>query len=226
MTIDQSGPSRTMPPTAPADVLRDLSRVLGDVLRIQPEKIDPEQTFYTLGLDSLLTVEFVAVINARYGTRALPTDLHEHPTPAEFAQQIARELGQGGAGVMAPPPAAAPMVVRGDITEVLREQLAGILCCDVWDIDPATAFDRLGLDSILGAEFIAVINRTFGLSERAVSLYDHPDIAALAAYIAARTGVVADAPLPRNPELDVLLDAVREERLTVDQAVVLLARRG
>lgn len=226
MTIDHSGPSRIMPPTTPADVLRDLTRVLGDVLRVKPEKIDPEETFYNLRLDSLLTVEFVAVLNARYGTRALPSDLKDHPTPAAFARQIARELGREGAGAVPPCPAAAPMVARGDITEVLREQLAGILCCDVWDVEPTTAFDVLGMDSVLGAEFIAVINRTFGLSERAVTLYDHPDIAALAAYVTARTGGVADAHLPRNPEVGVLLDAVRDERLTVEQAVVLLARRG
>lgn len=226
MTIDQSGPSRTMPPMTPADVLRDLTRVLGDVLRVKPEKIDPEETFYNLRLDSLLTVEFVAVLNARYGTRVLPGDLKDHPTPAAFARQIARELGREAAGAVPPSPAAAPMVARGEVIEVLREQLAGILCCDVWDVVPTTTFDVLGLDSVLGAEFIAVINRTFGLSERAVTLYDHPDIAALAAYITARTGGMAGARLERNPEVDVLLNAVRDERLTVEQAVVLLARRG
>ncbi|MYT25630.1 hypothetical protein GTW69_36095, partial [Streptomyces sp. SID7760] len=177
------------------------------------------------------------------------------------------------------------------IAEVLREQLAGILCCDPWDIDTTAAFNVLGVDSMVGAEFIAVVNRSFGLRERSVLLYEHPNLAAMAAYIATRSGAAAQAvqeaqvaqaahtahtartaqdfaPAPRTPEpayrpaagvvtalaavstvpavsavpavagpgpaarplpagdLDVLLDAIRDDRLTVDEALVLLGRRG
>lgn len=87
------------------------------------------------------------------------------------------------------------------------------------------------MDSVIGAELVTCLNRTFGLRELAVTLHDHPDLAALAAHIATRTGA---APLAAEPaagtvhgtELDVLLDAVRDDRLTVDEALVLLGRRG
>ncbi|WP_053789488.1 phosphopantetheine-binding protein [Streptomyces sp. XY332] len=278
-----------------ADVLTDLIGVLGDVLRVKSEKIDPEQTFQSMGLDSLLVVEFVAVVNARYGLRVLATDLYDFPTPASFAREVARAASSAAAApVSAPvahamaaaapvaaaaPAAAVPAPATGlerqvpaaaaatRIAEVLREQLAGILCCDPWDIDTTAAFNVLGVDSIVGAEFIAVVNRTFGLQERSVLLYEHPNLAAMAAYIAARTGAAAQdfapapaapgSPLPQAPEpafrpaagplsaapapttaaapaarplpggdLDVLLDAIRDDRLTVDEALVLLARRG
>ncbi|WP_369780479.1 phosphopantetheine-binding protein [Streptomyces sp. R33] len=278
-----------------ADVLTDLIGVLGDVLRVKSEKIDPEQTFQSMGLDSLLVVEFVAVVNARYGLRVLATDLYDFPTPASFAREVARAASSAAAApVSAPvahamaaaapvaaavPAAAVPAPATGlerqvpaaaaatRIAEVLREQLAGILCCDPWDIDTTAAFNVLGVDSIVGAEFIAVVNRTFGLQERSVLLYEHPNLAAMAAYIAARTGAAAQdfapapaapgSPVPQAPEpafrpaagplsaapapttaaapavrplpsgdLDVLLDAIRDDRLTVDEALVLLARRG
>ncbi|WP_051833468.1 phosphopantetheine-binding protein [Streptomyces katrae] len=285
-----------------ADVLTDLIGVLGDVLRIKPEKIDPEQTFQSMGLDSLLVVEFVAVVNARYGLRVLATDLYDFPTPASFAREVARAASSAAAAPVSAPlahamAAAAPVAaavpaatataaaVAGPapatglerqvpaaaaatrIAEVLREQLAGILCCDPWDIDTTAAFNVLGVDSIVGAEFIAVVNRTFGLQERSVLLYEHPNLAAMAAYIAAHTGAAAQdfapapaapgSPVPQAPEpafrpaagplsaapartsaaapaarplpggdLDVLLDAIRDDRLTVDEALVLLARRG
>ncbi|MBT2544763.1 hypothetical protein J7E99_29665 [Streptomyces sp. ISL-44] len=254
----------------PSDVLNDLVGVLGDVLRIKSEKIDPEQTFRTLGLDSLLVVEFVAVVNSRYGLRVRATDLYDYPTPASFAREVKRAMNSGearpAATVLAVPgadtvpaapvpsvaspasavdrvpapeparePAGAPAAQQ--IAEVLRQQLAAILCCDAWDIDTTAPFNVLGVDSIVGAEFIAVVNRTFGMKERSVLLYEHPNIAAMAAYIAVRTGAFGHEAAPaRAPELasrpaarddlDVLLDAVREDRLSVDEALVLLARRG
>ncbi|WP_329316659.1 acyl carrier protein (plasmid) [Streptomyces sp. NBC_01278] len=285
----------------PADVLTDLIGVLGDVLRVKPEKIDPEQTFQSMGLDSLLVVEFVAVVNTRYGLRVLATDLYDFPTPASFAREVARAAGSAAAApasvaaaapvaaAAAAAPATAPArqspaaAAATGIAEVLREQLAGILCCDPWDINTTAAFNVLGVDSMVGAEFIAVVNRTFGLQERSVLLYEHPNLAAMAAYIATRTGAAAQAvqaaqagqggqagqvrqefgaaprpserafrpaavpipvpvpvaavapvpapapavvrPLPSG-DLDVLLDAIRDDRLTVDEALVLLGRRG
>ncbi|KPI33404.1 acyl carrier protein familyprotein [Actinobacteria bacterium OV450] len=291
----------------PADVLTDLIGVLGDVLRVKAEKIDPEQTFQSMGLDSLLVVEFVAVVNSRYGLRVLATDLYDFPTPASFAREVARAaadsavaaapavapagapagvavpaaagVAASAAGYEAPAPVAVPArqspaaAAATGIAEVLREQLAGILCCDPWDINTTAAFNVLGVDSMVGAEFIAVVNRTFGLQERSVLLYEHPNLAAMAAYIATRTGAAAQAvqaaraaqaghsvpefgaaprtqepafrpvtvavapaaapapapravrPLPAG-DLDVLLDAIRDDRLTVDEALVLLGRRG
>ncbi|MFF3959510.1 phosphopantetheine-binding protein [Streptomyces sp. NPDC001890] len=249
----------------PADVLTDLIGVLGDVLRVKPEKIDPDQTFPSLGLDSLLIVEFVAVVNGRYGLQVRATDLYDYPTPASFAQEVRRAraaapAGAGSAGsvgsagaagsvgsadVVAPAGSAASAAPEGAtrIAEVLREQLAAILCCDAWEINTTAAFNVLGMDSIVAAEFIAAVNRTFGLRERSVLLYEHPNLAAVAAYIATRTGGFApDAESARKPapvsasasvarpalrgDVDVLLDAIRDDRLTVDEAVVLLARRG
>ncbi|MFE7111937.1 phosphopantetheine-binding protein [Streptomyces sp. NPDC057575] len=238
----------------PADVLTDLIGVLGDVLRVKPEKIDPDQTFPSLGLDSLLIVEFVAVVNGRYGLQVRATDLYDYPTPASFAQEVMRARAAASAsaapaGPAVPGDAVAPAASAGSaapegatrIAEVLREQLAAILCCDAWEINTTAAFNVLGMDSIVAAEFIAAVNRTFGLRERSVLLYEHPNLAAVAAYIATRTGGFApDAEPVRTPapvsasaarpalrgDVDVLLDAIRDDRLTVDEAVVLLARRG
>ncbi|MEV7958980.1 hypothetical protein [Streptomyces sp. NPDC088141] len=47
-------------------------------------------------------------------------------------------------------------------------------------MDPTAAFNLLGADSIIGAQSVAVINRTFGMSERAVTLHSPPDLAAVA----------------------------------------------
>ncbi|WP_327358769.1 phosphopantetheine-binding protein [Streptomyces sp. NBC_01304] len=255
----------TAPHVAAADVLGELVGALAGVLRLKPEKIDPEQTFRSLGLDSLLTVEFVATVNARYGIKIKADALFDHPTPLAFARHVARELGvpspasrasavEPERAVQAQAPVAAeaqgPVVTGGPsaygeqaVLDVLREELARILCCDPWDIDTTASFNLLGLDSILGAEFVAVVNHTYHLHERAVMLYEHPNLAAIAAHIAAlgpgsapaapaapvRQATPAPAPRPAGTgptDIDALLDAVQVDRLTVDEALDLLARRS
>ncbi|MDX2531388.1 acyl carrier protein [Streptomyces europaeiscabiei] len=120
----------------------------------------------------------------------------------------------------------------GDVPRVLdalREMLGAILRCDPWEIDEKATFHVLGLDSILGAEFVDAINTRYGLKEEAFTLYDHPTPAAMATHVVARTSArTPAAPGPARAAgpragLDTLLDAVRDDRLSVDEAVALLA---
>ncbi|ROQ57464.1 acyl carrier protein [Streptomyces sp. 840.1] len=281
MPHERRTPLRTGAVVPPRDMVTDLVAALADALRLKPEKIDPEQTFRSLGVDSLLTVEFVATVNARYGTAVKASVLLDHPTPLDFARHMARELGvrasqaaespSSGPGTRAVPPTMpwpvpvpvpAPASVAGPaplpggpvaapappgpgarmILDLLREELARLLCCDPWDIDPTAAFGLLGVDSIIGAQFVAVVNRTYGMSERAVTLYDHPDLAALASHIASHIASADGAPAPVQapvtavsgaaaPETEplgvrALLDAVRDDRLTIDEALTLLPGRA
>ncbi|MFF5315465.1 acyl carrier protein [Streptomyces massasporeus] len=241
--------SGTSPNEVSADLMTELVGMLATVLRLKAERIDETQTFQALGLDSLLTVEFVATVNARYGTAVKPDALFDHPTLLELARHVARERGMPGdapfdgpvsrPAVRTPPPAPAraPLPSAGAVLDVLREELARILCCDPWDIDTKAPFNVLGVDSILGAEFVATINDIYGLRERAVTLYDHPDLAAMAAHVVSATpaGTAAPRPAPAVPGpapaarvmgIDALLDAVREDRISVDDALGLLRPRS
>ena len=247
MTSDPRTASQpALPAPGGADLLGELITVLADALGVKPEAIDPEQPFQLLGLDSMLTVEFVAVVNARHGTRIKVTALYDHPTPAAFARHVAAQLGVLGLPpAPAPEPALEPEPAAGSeqVVDVLRKALAQILCCEPWDIDADAAFNLLGLDSILGAEFVAVVNRAYNLDERAVTLYDHPSLNAMAAYVASRTGPPSPTPAPKTEpgraprpapptgqtgpvDLETLLDAVRDDLLGVDEAAALLAARA
>jgi acyl carrier protein len=243
--------SQTSTSAASADLMTELVDMLALVLRLKAEKIDAKQTFQSLGLDSLLTVEFVATVNARYGTAVKPDALFDHPTPLELARHVAREQGTPSAAPFDHPvtrgaerePGPAPVQASqlsgpsgGPVLDVLREELARILCCDPWDIDTTAPFNVLGVDSILGAEFVATINQIYGLRERAVSLYDHPSLAAMAAYVATVASPSAPDPAPAERAqaapaagmmgLDALLDAVRDDRMSVDDALGLLPPRS
>ncbi|MFI1734583.1 acyl carrier protein [Streptomyces acidicola] len=226
--------SRTRPPTTlapvPEDLLTELVDILAAVLHLKSDKVDPGRTFRSLGLDSLLTVEFVATVNARYGTAVKPDALFDHPTPLAFARHVTRQgpsdhVPAGQPRVPGPQFVEAPTPSAGEaVLEVLREELARILCCDPWEVSTTAAFNVLGIDSILGAQFVATVNEIYGIQERPVTLYDHPDLAALAAHITSLTG---PGPAPSGtPDLADLLDAVRDDRISVDDALALLPRRA
>ncbi|WP_435595787.1 beta-ketoacyl synthase N-terminal-like domain-containing protein [Streptomyces albogriseolus] len=247
-----------------AQVADGVREVLAGVLYAEPGELDTGQTFQALGVDSILSVEFVALVNARYGTDVKATELYDHPTPDAFARHVAAQTGGGApqrpaseqavpspapvpAQAPAPAPAPAPVPAAapadGDrvaaVLGTLREQLSETLYCDLHDVDPGASFSSLGLDSILGAEFVAFVNNAYGLKEKAGVLYDHPSPRALAAHIAARTADPSPAAAPASAapggaagggvaaaELDALLAAVRDNRLTVEQALQLLPQHS
>ncbi|MGW7613901.1 phosphopantetheine-binding protein [Streptomyces sp. NPDC054766] len=271
----------TSEPTAPLgarpDILGELTAVLAGVVHADPDRIDPSQPFPVLGLDSLLTVEFITAIARRFGVRIAGAALYEHPTPALLARHLAAVRHGGGEAPAVQDPGASAAVLQ-----VLRGQLARMLHCDPWEIDGGAGFAELGIDSILAADFAAGVNRAYGLSEGPVTVHEHPSLAAMASYVASRTRDVPGAAAPdtggappaagagqepppaagagqepvpgagagqrpppvagagpepaavagakRGPlsqdEMIALLDAVRGERIGVDEAAALLADRS
>lgn len=173
----------TAPPDAPAGVMAALLRMLADVTRRAPATLDPGQPFPEIGLGSLLGVEFVATVNARFNTGIKAAAVLDHPCLTAFARHLAHET-------CTPPPApaaTAPLAPSSRVlpfADVLREELARALACDPWDLDPRASFSDLGADCLVGAEFMTGVNRLYGLRERTAVLHDHPDLTALAAHLA------------------------------------------
>jgi acyl carrier protein len=245
---DESQFSRTVTPDATHErLLSGLVVVLADVLRTTPDRIDPEETFRLLGLDSMLCVQFVAALNSHYGTEVRADVLLDHPTPTTLARHLARTAMLHGTPAAVrpapawtvpqnPEPSQVDDAAVGPVVEVLREELARILCCDPWDIHTETPFSLLGVDSVIASEFVAAVNRIYGLQEPAGTLYDNPDLIALAAHIVAAEpphqvpeampaamGVRVPGAAPLG--IGALLDAVRAGWLSIDDALGLLSRR-
>lgn len=172
----------TAAPDGHGDILAELTALLAGVVHADPDRIDPGQPFPVLGLDSLLTVEFVMAVTRRFGVRIAGAALYEHPTPALLARHLAALRRGADETPAVPDPGASAAVLR-----VLRGQLARTLHCDPWEIDGGATFAELGIDSVLAADFISGVNRTYGLSERPVTLHEHPGLAAMASYVASRT---------------------------------------
>ncbi|MFI2710523.1 beta-ketoacyl synthase N-terminal-like domain-containing protein [Micromonospora sp. NPDC018662] len=234
----RSTPPRPAPTAVPeAAVTAEITRLLAAVLYQEIDELDVEQTFLTLGVDSILGVEFVSAVSAAYPVEVKITALYDHPTPAAFARHVTALLGAAAPPPVEPAapapsvpvpavtPTAAPSRDVTEVAAVLREELARTLYCDPAEIDDDTSFNALGLDSILGVEFVTFVNDRYALDEPAGVLYDHPTLTAFARHVAAGRATGGSSPQPSPAgDLDALLDAVRDNRLTVDEALVQLAR--
>jgi acyl transferase domain-containing protein/acyl carrier protein len=87
-----------------------LRRLLGRAAHV---RIDPSESLFDLGLDSLSAVEFRTALSRAFG-RPLPASLaFEHPTPDAIAGAIAGMLDEQWAGAAAPA-ASAPAATAGD----------------------------------------------------------------------------------------------------------------
>ena len=78
----------------------------------------------------------------------------------------------------------APVLSPEQLQQQLRASLAEALYMQVSDIDNDKPFVEMGLDSIVGVEWVKVISKQYGLSIAATRVYDHPNITALASFVA------------------------------------------
>ncbi len=69
------------------------------------------------------------------------------------------------------------------IKETLKKSLAEILYIDISEIEEEQKFVDLGLDSIVGVEWITTINKIFDLNIKANKLYNYPHLLDLSEYI-------------------------------------------
>ncbi len=88
--------------------------------------------------------------------------------------------------------------VRERLAGELTSSLADALYIRRQDVGADIAFSELGLDSILGVEWIRALNARYGLSLPTTKLYDHPTIHALSAYLATELHRTGD-PSPEAP---------------------------
>lgn len=117
---------------------------------------------------------------------------------------LARLRGEPVAASIAPP--APAHALPGDrlsiesIQKELRRMLADVLHARPEDIALRKPLVELGLDSVLGTEFVSAINRRFSSTLSTVGIYDHPNVMALAEYLeAAQPQAPAQPPAVHAP---------------------------
>lgn len=79
-----------------ADTIRDELRAhLANILYLEVDEIDGDATFTDLGLDSVLGVELVSLINSTYGLDERLDTMHEHATLNQLTSYVHARIAAG-----------------------------------------------------------------------------------------------------------------------------------
>ena len=97
-----------------------LKEIVGQVLRVKPASLRPEQPLTDLGLDSLMAVEMETLIESTIGVALPPASLMQARTIAQLAEKIDGHLGAGSGGSKAEEaaPAEAEAAIESDAIDL------------------------------------------------------------------------------------------------------------
>ncbi|MDE1462573.1 PfaD family polyunsaturated fatty acid/polyketide biosynthesis protein [Spartinivicinus poritis] len=185
---------------------------LARALFTQPEDITIDKPFVDMGLDSIVGVEWIQSINKTYAINLPATKVYDYPTISEFSHFLQQELTRQEyqpapdqnvqltvsdahkhhretvvAGVTE-----AVSVLDGKakhayslamLQQSLKESLATALFMQPDDIAIDKPFVDMGLDSIVGVEWIQSINKTYETNLPATKVYDYPTMSEFATFL-------------------------------------------
>lgn len=185
-----------------AELLDELVVSLAEALYIGPEELEVDRKFTDLGMDSIIGVEWIRKINRKYGLAIPATKAYEYPCLREFAGFMARELelpsearaeyhpvagtttiGQSKSGEFNAVSPAGTLPRGETLLDELVVSLAEILYLQPSEIDPDRKFIDLGMDSVIGVEWLRILNKRYEVAIAATRLYDCSSIRELAAYL-------------------------------------------
>lgn len=167
------------------EVTNDLVKSLADVLFLEKEDIHNSNKFIDLGLDSVVGVEWVKKVNEMYGLNLSTTVIYDHPTIKEFAQFISGQLvqGQKSKNDNSEPVKQAHRGHSNKVKEELRNSLSEILYLEKEEIYDDLKFVNLGLDSVIGVEWVKEINKKYKTNLSATLIYDYPTLKEFSEYM-------------------------------------------
>lgn len=198
-----------------SDLEERLKELLCDVLYLSPEELDIEQTFVTLGLDSILGVELAKKIRKQWRIDFTTAQLYSYPTLKELVTYLEVNVNSDSFSSIKIKQSIVenennikytkPQLVDNNknIRDELRILICDLLYLEVDEIEENETFIKLGLDSVLGVELIRKINKKWQLSLATAQIYNYPSILELSNYI----GSVANKPEASQEEIEGILES-------------------
>ena len=198
-------------------------------------EIEEDEKFVYLGLDSVVGVEWTSAINEQLNVQLEATRLYDYPTLTSLSAHISSlstsapitPVVRETAPVVAETTTVQSVLAIEEIKTRLRQSLAEMLYLDEADIDDLEKFVDLGLDSVVGVEWVTSINTTFDTNMEATRLYDYPTIEQLSSIIQQSAApvttqvneeTIVEAPGDLDRQLMALLDQVAGGDISVAEA--------
>ncbi|WP_193217115.1 SDR family NAD(P)-dependent oxidoreductase [Bacillus thuringiensis] len=225
----------------------ELAQTLADALFMSLHEIDYDRSFIEMGMDSIIGVEWIQVVNKRYGISISATKVYDYPTLREFSIYLAGELpnmAQDQDDVIENVPnrttnehesVTAMSMTSGSLIEELKDLLAETLFMNRADIEIEKSFIEMGMDSITGVEWVQLINKRFGTNVIATKIYDYPTITEFSNFLMTElsksndhSGTISSS--NNNLEtshipltLELVLEKVRHKAIPIEEAEKLLS---
>lgn len=191
LILTQESPKAVVSDVSKIDLTEDLKSSLAKVLYLEINEIDEHEKFIDLGLDSVVGVEWVSLINQKFTVDLQATRLYDFPTISLLANYINGELFRDSGNQQFDETFKSPKTqsiqnqqVSNGISDQLIELLSAALYLEKEEIDVNEKFIDLGLDSVIGVEWVSAINQKFDIELNATRLYDFPTVATLSGHIA------------------------------------------
>ena len=185
----------------------ELKQSLADALYLTIDEIDARRPFIDLGLDSIVGVEWVNSINKQYGLKISATRVYDYSNVIELSLYLEKEIDL--ANDMSQSTMTRKLSLKEEhvvnsktidfdfnkpvadeigfsleqLKQRLKSSLADALYMEVEEIEEEKSFIDLGLDSIVGVEWVNSINKQLALSISATRVYDYSNINQLSEYI-------------------------------------------
>nr|WP_232302919.1 acyl carrier protein [Bacillus cereus] len=169
---------------------------LAEILYIEHSNIDIDRQFIDMGMDSIIGVEWIKVVNKQYGISIKATKIYAYPTIRDFAEFLQEELTKQGDCVADSPETFVSSeyetkepvyLAQSNLVKSLQKELvmslAEILYMEHSNIDIDRQFIDMGMDSIIGVEWIKAINIQYGVSIKATKIYAYPTIRDFAEFL-------------------------------------------
>lgn len=222
---------------------QELTSSLAEALYLSAADIDTDKPFIEMGLDSIIGVEWMRTINRCYGTTIAATKVYDYPNVRDLASYLANQLHQAQAGTLSNQTTAEhktisetrsisssvagisiPDISTGSrqMLQELTETLAEALYLTIDKVDTEVKFIDLGLDSIVGVEWLRAVNRQYGTTVTATKLYDYPTLREFATYHNSQLSDYDGS----QPSVDHVLQQVQAGKLDIQQAEKLLMTLG
>ena len=154
-----------------------LKKFLEQLLHVNTSHINHRTRLSDLNIEEGELGYLTRELALRFSVSTSGEELCLHSTVDDLLQYISGELSPAGKSHNSK---CIKETSLDDITEFLIGKLAEVLYTDVAHIDSAAPFVDLGLDSILGVEWIDMLNREYSLGMAATIVYEYPNIEALA----------------------------------------------
>ncbi|MCP4160489.1 MAG: SDR family NAD(P)-dependent oxidoreductase, partial [Deltaproteobacteria bacterium] len=162
---------------------------VSEALKVDIDILEIDESFADYGVDSIIGVNLVQVINQHLRIELETTSLFDHSTVNQLTAHIFSQYKDNiipfltgntepiqGSNVT-------DQMIENHIREVILEKVSEALKVDIDILEFDESFADYGVDSIIGVNLVQVINQHLRIELETTSLFDHSTVNQLTTYI-------------------------------------------